>query len=342
MKGATPTTKEEAMARAWMAGWTVLGVLAALAAAPAGLAAQERLARQCTEQAEAAGAQDLGGFCALVAEAVGISQARAGIALAGGNPVPGTASTLGMRLGVVPRVSVAGRATGAWLRLPPIRRPEDDGAIRLVVPALAVDGALGVYQGVTLLPTVGGIGSLDLLASVGVIPLWGADFGGAPVALGAGARVGLLRESFTMPGISVSALYRRMGDVEFGDRDLAAGRSFFAAEGISGWSVRAAASKRILLLGITAGAGWDRLASDVALGVRDGAGGVELRAAERGLTTERATAFLNGSFTLLVVHVVGEVGWQGGGERPRAGAGEARAGTEDGALYGGLSVRLSI
>jgi hypothetical protein len=318
-----------------------LGTGAALALTPAGATAQHGLARECTLQAEAAGAQDLGRFCALVAEAVAISQGRVGIALAGGNPVPGTASTLGMRLGTVPRVSVAGRATAAWLRLPPIRQPDDAGAIRLVVPALAVDGAVGVYRGLTLLPTVGGVGSVDLLASVGVIPLWGADFGGAPLAIGAGARLGVLRESFTMPGLSVSAMYRRMGDVEYGDAELATGRSFFAAEGISGWSVRAAASKRILLLGLTAGAGWDRIGSDVSLGVRDPARGLELRAAERGLTTQRFTAFVNGSWTLLVVHVVGEVGWQGGGERARAG-GDARAGTEDGALYGGLSVRLSI
>ena len=34
---------------------------------------------------------------------------------------------------------------------------------------------------------------------------------------GVGARLGLLRESFTMPGISVSLMYHRLGTVSYGD-----------------------------------------------------------------------------------------------------------------------------
>jgi hypothetical protein len=47
-------------------------------------------------------------------------QERVGTALWGGNPVPGTASTLGMRIGSSPRLSVSGRAVLVPAELPPL------------------------------------------------------------------------------------------------------------------------------------------------------------------------------------------------------------------------------
>ena len=47
-----------------------------------------------------------------------ITQQRVGMALAGGNPVPGASSTLGMRLGTLPRISVGVRTTGLQLTIP--------------------------------------------------------------------------------------------------------------------------------------------------------------------------------------------------------------------------------
>src|SRR5687767_11780950 len=100
------------------------------------LTAQSELSSQC----EAANAPDsTRRYCNLVAEAIGIAQPRVGLALAGGNPVPGASSTLGMRLGAIPRISVAGRVTGVLLELPPIERMNSNDEIKALVPSLNVD-----------------------------------------------------------------------------------------------------------------------------------------------------------------------------------------------------------
>jgi hypothetical protein len=44
-----------------------------------------------------------------------VLQPALAITAAAGNPIPGASSTLGMRLGSVPRMTVAGRFTGTWV-----------------------------------------------------------------------------------------------------------------------------------------------------------------------------------------------------------------------------------
>ena len=64
--------------------------------------AQEELRAQCTTGGATVP------FCELAVLGLENLAARAGIVSAGGNPVPGTASTFGMRLGPLPRMSLAG------------------------------------------------------------------------------------------------------------------------------------------------------------------------------------------------------------------------------------------
>ncbi|HSL69069.1 MAG TPA: hypothetical protein VK864_02450, partial [Longimicrobiales bacterium] len=84
----------------------VSGIVVALTFAyvPSVVSGQERLTQQCatvsTEQTRR--------FCNLVVEAIEIAQPHIGLALTGGNPVPGANSTLGMRVGSVPRISIGG------------------------------------------------------------------------------------------------------------------------------------------------------------------------------------------------------------------------------------------
>ncbi|MBI4408716.1 MAG: hypothetical protein HY561_03350 [Gemmatimonadetes bacterium] len=321
----------------------VLAALALLAARPV-RAQDNELAEAC-----AVASQDARSFCLLVAQAIEIAQPRLGMALTGGNPVPGTASTLGMRLGTLPRISLAGRGTAMRTSIPDIRTRGSEDAIDFFIPSLDLDAAVGLFSGFSPAPTVGGLGSIDVLASVGVIPVpSGEGFAEeSPFSWALGARVGILRESFLLPGISVSGMYRRLGDVAYGDPELRGSAqggddAFFTAENISTLSVRAAIGKRLLFLGATAGVGYDRYSGDVAFGVRTLIGSD--RFPDRGsieLENDRISAFANLSWTLLILHVVGEVGFQSGADQVGT-LPPTEVDPEEGSLFASLAVRLSI
>jgi hypothetical protein len=260
----------------------------------------------------------------------------------GGNLVPGTSSTLGMRLGSMPRVGLALRASGAAIGLPAVEAVGSTDNVNAVAGSINVDAIVGVFQGISLLPTVGGFASLDLLASAGLAPLPGGSAfgGGAPFTWGVGARVGVLRESFTAPGISVDVMYRRFGERSYGDEQLSEGRPHLLLESTSATSVRGTVGKRVLGYGLTGGAGWDRYRADVTGRVPDGSilnPGASIGFQQSGLTTDRLSFFGNVSLTVLIVNLAAEIGWQAGDDGPAATDRLRR-----GALFGGLSGRLAI
>jgi hypothetical protein len=337
-----------------------LAAAALVAAAP--LAAQNDISTVCTTVP--AQAQD---ECAIVAQAVDAAQPQLGILMAGGNPILGTASTGGVRLGLIPRVSLTGRVNVVGARLPDIRELEGGEANEFAVPAPAVGAnvSIGLTQGFNVAPMIGGFGALDLLGSVSVLPLSLLDdFGDNAFSWGAGARVGLIRESFVTPGVSVSLMYRDLGDVSFGTvcdgnlgpsvtaptdpnrRSCTADGDFGEIEfGLSNWSARAAISKRLLGLGLTAGVGYDQFETDAnfAFSTPAVAGTREVFLFEDvAVDNDRWSAFLDASFTVLVASLVGEVGWMQGSD---AIAGFPEASDFDpgeGTWFGSLGFRLSL
>lgn len=322
--------------RGWLFGAALAGV-----AWPGRLQAQEeRLAARCVERTQS-GSEEAERFCQLIAQAIEIAQPRMGLAFTGGNPVPGTASTLGMRLGTLPRVSVAGRFTGVAVEVPQILRRQSRNEIDYFLPSFNLDGSVGILSGFSPAPTVGGVGSLDLLGSLGILPLPNDDGFDDATALSwaIGARLGLLRESFTLPGVSVSGVLRRVPDVTFGDPQLDRTDAFFASD-LTVLSARAAVSKRVLLLGATAGVGYDHYTSDLDIGFRtpDLLGFEEFRVRFEDFENDRFSAFLNLSWTLLILHAVGELGWQEGADRVRGVSFDA----DDGTFFGSLALRVSI
>ena len=299
---------------------------------------------------------ELGGFCPsgdsageqrcrLVVQALEIAQPRLGLAFAGGNPVPGTGSTLGMRLGTLPRVSIGGRITGVMTEIPSVL-DDDESEIEFMIPSIDVDATVGLFSGFSPAPTLGGLLSVDLLGSVGIVPVPAGDGfeSGRPFSWGAGARLGLLRESFTVPGLSVSGMYRRMGDVTYGDPTLEDEPAFFTTD-LTNYSARAAVSKRILMLGMTAGVGYDRYISDMSLGARGESGTLgsyEVRASQDGFENDRTMAFLNISYSLIILHAVAEAGWQSGGDVvPNTDFADSFDPAK-GAWFGSFAIRLSI
>ena len=264
-------------------------------------------------------------FCLRMGEAAELAQVRTGIGLAGGNPVAGASSTLGMRLGAIPRVTIAGRMTGVQLNVPNTTSANASNDLGNFPRSLNVDAAVGVYSGLSLLPTVGGFGSIDLVASYGSLGLPDEFVQGSIQSWAVGVRLGILRESFTAPGVSITGMYRNIDDVQLGSTLGPADGpgTFFRLSDTKLWSARATVGKRILMLGATAGIGWDRFKSNAEA---QDAGNFDVTADD--FSNSRTTIFGNLSWTMLILNIVGEGGVQKGGP--------------DDTLYGSLAIRLAL
>ncbi|MEX2526068.1 MAG: hypothetical protein WEA09_00400 [Gemmatimonadota bacterium] len=266
-------------------------------------------------------------------------QAALGILTLGGSPVPGSPGTVGRRLASSPRVSISTRTQ--LLRVP-LPTPETD------VDGLQGDGsafmlggdatvAVGVFDGFFLAPTVGGILSVDALAGAHFLGLpGGAGFSRWRMGYSAGARLGIVRESFTLPGLAITARYAEVGPAVRGS--LEGSERERARVDLRATSLRATVGKELRALGFLAGAGWDRYRSDPVVGLPGDSGG--------GLTGQRDTRdrtvyFAGVSMTHLVLQLSGEVGWSPGREDglpfPTTGFDPARAG-----IFGSLGFRLTF
>lgn len=280
-------------------------------------------------------------FCDRIAQAILISQPRVGWVAVGGNPVSGTASTLGMRIGATPRIGIGLRLDALSLTIPAIRNSADTGNQDALLSGVNLDVAVGLFDGLTLGPTVGGFASVDLLGSLGVVFLpSGKGFRQSPVTWGAGIRLGLTRESFTAPGISLSAMYRRLNGFRYGDTSLGSTDADFRLAGLSVIALRGTVGKRLFFLGTLVGAGYDWYRADASGRLADSlAGSFEI--AQAGLRQRRASFFGDVYWTRLIMTVSGELGWQAGGSVGSAGAASSTALTRSG-WYGGLGVRLTL
>jgi len=278
-------------------------------------------------------------------EASAILQARAGIAFAGGNAVPGASSTLGMRIGSIPRMTIAARVTGAGLDMPGLKSSEAD--FQSLAYSFNVDAAIGVFSGFGIAPTIGGFGSIDAVASVGTLRL--PDSHGVrsdPASYAVGLRLGVLRESFTAPGISATAMYRRIGDVRGeAEAPLLGEPAGFRLEDNSVVSLRAVVGKRLFVVGANAGIGYDWYRSDVVATGTDfrPVAGAQASAAENARRIGRTTGFVNATWTLLILNFVAEAGVQQGGDVFTATLPQGQTSrTQKRAYYGSLAVRLAL
>ena len=314
------------------------------------------------------------GRCTAVAQAAEAAQPRLAMLTAGGNPTLGTASTGGRGLFGFPRLSTTLRANLVLINFPDIT-VEYDGETApptqdRTVPALAVNGtaALAVTRGATVGPTMGGVGAVDLLASLSYIPfdLYARDVfkaGSAQFALGGGARLGLLRESATLPGVSVSVMYRHLGGVQVGNachrleepeqpnavpsstRCRDAGEVGEAVVGASGLSVRTTAGKTLAGFGLTAGVGYDSWSDDnVQFAVSGEALGTSRRVyhSSAAVETSRWSVFANALRGFSRGSLVLEAGWMQGGERLPGFGTESDYDPEGGTLFGSLGLRMAI
>lgn len=257
--------------------------------------------------------------CADLAALLDETAARTTLAAAGGNPVLGTASTLGHRIPGQPRFALAARWSFVPVDIPAPNDPGGGSNASFTATAWSIDAVLGLFAGFSPAPTVGGVGSIDVFAGAGAVRLAaGEGFRShAPGTWGAGVRVGVLRESFTLPGISLSAAYRRTGRWNAGDARLAESEAFVVANDPSSWILRATAGKRIGPVGLTAGFGFDRTETDAVL--RLPGDGEPSETQFDSYQIDRANVFANAAWTWVIVTFTAEAGWQAGMDDPAAG-----------------------
>jgi len=106
--------------------------------------------------------------CAVASDIADIAGVRALVLAAGASPVPGSASTVGQRLPGSPRWALTARMTGGGVELP---GSAGTGTLSGTAVSWNADLAVGIVEGATVGATVGGLGSVDLLASFGIVNL---------------------------------------------------------------------------------------------------------------------------------------------------------------------------
>lgn len=266
-------------------------------------------------------------------------QTALGILTLGGSPVPGSPSTVGRRLESSPRVSISTRTQ--LLRVP-LPAPETDAdGLQGNGDAFMLGGdatlAVGLFDGFFLAPTVGGILSLDALAGAHFLGLpGGSGFDRWRMGYSVGARLGVLRESFTLPGLAIAARYAGVGPAVRGP--LKGSERERAQVDLRATSLRATVGKELRALGFLAGAGWDRYRSDPVVSLPGDPGG---GLTGRRDTRDRTVYFAGVSMTHLVLQLSGEVGWSPGREDglPFMESGFDPAGA---GIFGSLGFRLTF
>jgi len=188
-----------------------------------------------------------------------------------GFEIPSESSTLGRRLGGMPRFSAFVRGGGLSAEIPNLLGESGTNRSSFFVPNLQFGLGLGLLDGVQLMPTVGGFLSLDIVGHTNLLLFPKEDgFSGRVSAWGIGARIGILQESFTLPGVSVSVIRRGVGDLSLGGVSQEGFSQVTIGSSIT--SHRVTIGKDLFALGFAAGIAWNDMSSDPSLRVTNGQG----------------------------------------------------------------------
>lgn len=317
-----------------------LGIVLTLAVPPQ-LAAQDvtSLVDRCRVRAPMARTQCLDG--AIAARAL---LAHTGLLTGLGSDLAGSHTTLARRIGSTPRIALSMRSGGLAARMPDLTDRQNVPAkeAKFFLPTLHGSVALGVFDGFRLMPTVGGFLSVDLLAQTSAVFFpKGQGFDGRVGALSVGARVGVLRESFTLPGITLSVSKRLLGAIHMGSVPLGDPTDVKVDPTVT--SYRLAVGKDLFAVGLLLGVGWDSYSTDARIRVADAVEGVVVTtvATEGALNARRPLFFGGASLNLLILQLSAEFGWAKGFSEPTGYTSVAFDPTR-GALFGSLAARLTI
>jgi hypothetical protein len=309
-------------------------IAAVALAAPVRLEAQTpaALAARCT----AAGG--VSAVCAATGVAAEALVGHLGLLAGLGSDVPGSASTLGRRVGSTPRIALALRAGVNGAALPDLGDASGLASSSFLAPSVRGSVTAGLFDGFRLMPTVGGFLSVDAFGAFGVALLpERRGFDGGVGALSVGARIGILREGFTLPGVSVSLARRFVGESALGD--VASGDPARLVVDPSVTSVRVTVGKNLFAVDFLGGLGWDDHAARADFNVTDGLGG---RASGNGsIDASRRLYFLGAATSFgLVFSAAVELGVARGFDPVPIYLGAFDPGGRT--VFGGLALRLTI
>jgi hypothetical protein len=294
--------------------------------------------------------------CEDAALALQALQGGVGLLAGAGGALPASPSTSGLRLVGSPRIIVDG-----GLSLARFRFPEPGRAVagvrdepKTLVGARLV-GTVGVFDGFSPVATVGGVLGVDLVGSIrynrlpSSVSIAGLRGGESSVwGWGGGVRLGVLRESFSLPGVTVTALHHRLGSFTHRAVVQEPGvATYFAESALTPrvTTVRAEVGKDLLALGVTLGAAWDRYSGEGRIGawhadpaITPPPGGTSN---PRDLTADRMLYFLGVNFTWVVLQAAGEIGWAGAPSRWTEFDGSGPTRTDARSLQGALTLRIT-
>ena len=240
----------------------------------------------------------------------------AGLLVSGGNPVIGTAQSLGG----FPHFFIGVRANLVKVGLPDLNYDGSSSTVPLddeiVFPSPVVEGGLGIWRGLNH-----GLLSIDALGSAQLLPTNQVDnltvdedarnIGDVALGLGYGARVGVLQGSFPVPSVSVSVMKRTIPRIQYGD--LAdASQDYQYAVDLQATNIRVVASTRLIFINVAAGLGWDKYTGDAQILFREPLTGIPQPAIDIELDNTRTMMFLDALLDFPVFKIAGEIGYQAG------------------------------
>jgi hypothetical protein len=304
-------------------------VLTALGVVAAPLAAQNECAGVATQ------AQTI---CNRAVDAYKTFQPLGGIAISGGNPELGTARGLGGP----GHLFVSARVNAVKADLP---NPDTtQGRISGGLPAPVVEGGVGLLRGVG-----GGLLSVDALVSATLLPANldklsvdsnATRIGGMALGVGYGARVGVMNGFFPIPAVSVSVMRRSLPRVQVGD--LSKGDNYQFDTDLQATNIRVAASLRFLLLDVAAGFGFDHYSSTGHIAYCSSPQPLcAKQTVTVPVTNNRQVVFADAGLNLMVLKLVGEIGYQTGKDQKLSTTYRDFDPTA-GHVYGGVGVRFSF
>lgn len=240
----------------------------------------------------------------------------AGLLVSGGNPVLGGIGTLGG----FPHFALTLRVNATQLKTPDLNYDGTGTTVaagdEIFAPAPLVEAAVGI------LPGFGPAGflSVDVLGSAQLLPTKAVDnltvdknarsIGDIALGLGFGARVGVLKGRAIIPAVTVSAMYRSIPRITFGD--VSGGDNYSFSTNLSATNLRAVAGYKLALLAVGAGLGWDKYTSDARIAFQDQAVPTATIRVDRNLDNTRTMAFLTAALDLPILNIGAEIGYQFG------------------------------
>ncbi len=339
--------------------------LTVLAAAAASSASAQTISSQCP-----AGSTGVGGLpdqtraaqdaCQKSIDLFQYMAPQLGVLVAGGNATLGQGGTLGGP----GKFSAGIRVNGLQGSLPDVDQvvPSVNGAQAStystkdqLLPLPTADLAIGVFKGVPM--GVTNVGGIDLLVSAAYLPEYSGDFIDVKVPdgslkLGYGARLGIVQQSFMIPGVSISYLRRSLPTVSIiGSTAASTGgaRDTLRIDNLSVKTdaIRLVASKTFLFVGIAIGAGQDRYES---------VGTITAKVAPRAVTVPngasagpvvlsqkltRTNIFTDVSLNLPFLKIIGEIGQVSGGSISTYNKFSGKQ-ADASRIFGSIGIRVSL